>query len=126
MKRMPAVIVDQNREPRMKAWTSIVVLIVLSFFGSLLGVSAMAQVGQRFTGHVLDSTGAVIPGADVTVTNQATNVDLKARTTSAGDYSVPYVVPGTYTITVVKNGFEVEKKTDILLNTDQTSTIDLD
>jgi hypothetical protein len=124
MKRMPAVIVNQNENPRMRARISWVVLILLGFSWSLLGVSATAQGGQGFTGHVLDSTGAVIPGAEVTIHNQATNVEEKAVTTSAGDYTVPYIIPGTYTISVVKNGFEVEKKTDILLNVDQASTID--
>ena len=107
----------------MKAWMSSVVLLIIGFSWLFLGLLASAQSGQRFTGHVLDSTGAVIPQAEVTVHNQATNVEQKALTTSAGDYSVPYIVPGTYTITVEKDGFAIERITDILLNTDQTSTI---
>jgi hypothetical protein len=101
-----------------------VVLILFGFSCSLLSVSAWAQGGQQFTGQVLDSTGAAIPGAQVTIHNQATDAEEKAVTTSSGDYSVPYLPIGTYTITVVKDGFEIEKRTDILLNTDQASKID--
>jgi hypothetical protein len=85
----------------------------------------MAQTTQQFTGHVLDSTGAVVPGAQIVVHNQKTGVDTKTVTTGAGVYTVPYLIPGTYTITAIKTGFKTENKTDILLNIDQTSTIDL-
>jgi hypothetical protein len=83
-----------------------------------------SQATQQFTGHVLDSAGAVIPGAQVVVHNQATGVDTRTTTTNSGDYTVTYLIPGTYDITVSKQSFRTEKKTDILLNVDQTSTID--
>jgi hypothetical protein len=83
-----------------------------------------SQATQQFTGRVLDSTGAVVPGAQVIVHNQATGVDVKAVTASSGDYMVPYLIPGTYDIAVSKEGFRAEKKTGILLNVSQTSTID--
>jgi len=87
-------------------------------------VVAWSQTTQQFTGHVLDSTGAAIPAAQVVVHNQATGVDAKTVTTGSGDYTVSYLIPGTYSITVSKDGFATELKTDILLNVDQTSTID--
>jgi hypothetical protein len=83
-----------------------------------------SQATQQFTGHVVDPTGAVIPGAQVTVHNTATGVDVKTVTTGSGDYTVSYLIPGTYDITISKENFKTEKKTDILLNVDQTSTID--
>jgi hypothetical protein len=87
-------------------------------------VVSWSQATQQFTGHVLDSTGAVIPAARVIVHNQATGVDVKTVSTGSGDYTVTYLIPGTYDITVSKEGFAAQKKTDILLNVDQTSTID--
>ena len=114
---------DLMRYAGHKAWRRIAAfaLFLLCAFG---GVVSMAQTTQQFTGHVLDSTGAVIPGAQVVVHNQATGVDTKTVSTSSGDYTVTYLIPGTYDITVSKQGFQAEKKTDILLNVDQTSTID--
>jgi len=108
---------------KQKAWKALggFALSVLCAFSA--GVS-WSQATQQFTGHVLDPTGAVIPGAQVVVHNQATGVDTKTYTTGSGDYTVTYLIPGTYDITVSKGGFSAAKKTDILLNVDQTSTID--
>jgi hypothetical protein len=87
-------------------------------------IVSWSQATQQFTGRVLDSAGAVIPAAQVVVHNLATGVDTKTVTTSNGNYTVTYLIPGTYDITVSKQNFKTEKKTDILLNVDQTSTID--
>ncbi len=83
-----------------------------------------SQATQQFTGQVLDPTGAVIPEAQVVVHNQATGIDVKTVTTSSGAYTVPYLIPGVYDITVSKEGFSTAKKTDIRLNVAQTSTMD--
>ena len=83
-----------------------------------------SQATQQFTGQVVDPTGAVIPGAQVIVHNQATGVDTKTVSTSTGAYTVPYLIPGVYDITVSRDGFSTAKKTDIRLNVAQTSTID--
>jgi hypothetical protein len=108
---------------KQRAWKALGVfaLVVLC---ACSAVVSWSQATQQFTGHVLDSTGAVIPAARVDVHNQATGVDVKAVTTNNGDYTVTYLTPGTYNITVSKEGFKAEKKTDIQLNVDQTSTID--
>src|ERR1035438_7607754 len=98
--------------------------LVLSMLCMFCAVVSWSQATQQFTGHVLDSTGAVIPAAQVVVHNQATGVDVKTVTTGSGDYTVTYLIRGTYNITVSKEAFATEQKTDILLNVDQTSTID--
>jgi hypothetical protein len=108
---------------RQKAWKALGVFAFSLLIAFSAGVS-WSQTTQQFTGHVLDSTGAVIPGAQVVVHNQATGVDVKTVSTSSGDYTVTYLIPGTYDITVSGKGFQAEKKTNILLNVDQTSTID--
>ena len=98
--------------------------LVLSMLCMFSAVVSWSQATQQFTGHVVDSAGAVIPAAQVVVHNQATGVDVKTVTTSSGAYTATYLIPGTYDITVSKENFKTEKKTDILLNVDQTSTID--
>ena len=108
---------------RQKAWKALggFVLTLLCAFSAVVSWS---QATQQFTGHVVDSTGAVVPAAQVVVRNQATGVGSKTVTTSSGSYTATYLIPGTYDISVSKQGFGTEKKTDILLNVDQTSTID--
>ncbi len=86
---------------------------------------ALAQGGiQQFEGHVADESGASIPQATVTIHNEATGVDIVVKTTGAGDYTAPYLKPGTYTITAGLTGFKAVSKTHIHLDVDQTSKMD--
>jgi Carboxypeptidase regulatory-like domain len=79
---------------------------------------------QQFTGRVTDSTGAAVPKATITVLNLATNVSSVTTTTGDGDYTVPYLRPGQYSVSVSASGFEVETKTNITLQVSQTVSID--
>ncbi|WP_158941666.1 carboxypeptidase regulatory-like domain-containing protein [Granulicella sp. S190] len=79
---------------------------------------------QQFTGRVTDSTGAAVPKAKVTVLNQATNVASSTTTTGDGDYTVPYLKPGLYKVSVAAPGFDLETKTDITLQVSQTVSLD--
>lgn len=97
----------------------------ISLFAGLVLV-APAAAAQEFAGRVTDSSGAVIPKATVTVTNQGTAVVLTTLTTGSGDYNVPYLKPGKYTVSVLANGFTQEKKTDITLQVGQTAVINFD
>lgn len=99
------------------------VLLVLTLFFIVWVQSSYGQTTQQFTGRVLDSTGAAIPGAQVSVRNLSTGVVFNTVTTGVGVYTVPYLNPGTFAITVSKAGFKKVTKTDITLVVDQTSTI---
>ena len=57
------------------------------------------------TGVVQDSSGAVVPAAKVTITGAATNVTFDAQTNAAGEYTVPSLQPGSYSVRVEKQGF---------------------
>lgn len=73
----------------------------------LLVGSAAAQIGtSRITGTVTDKTGAVIPDAKVTATNEETKVDYVTKTTTAGTYEFASMPVGNYTITVEIAGFQ--------------------
>ncbi len=70
-------------------------------------VPAQAQVSKgTFTGTVTDQTGAVIPGATITVTNEGTGVAVTAATSSDGLYTVPDLQPGLYTLKAESKGFK--------------------
>src|SRR4030095_15498104 len=74
---------------------------------------AHAQALSGMTGTVTDNSGAVVPGANVTVTNDDTGVARHAVTTSVWGYSVTDLIPGTYTVKFDKAGFQtaVQKNT---------------
>ncbi len=74
-----------------------------------IAVLALPTFGQTFgeiTGTVTDASGAAIPGAEVTVINEATSTSRTVRTNEAGNYTVPFLVPGTYTIQATSGGFK--------------------
>src|SRR2546425_10433513 len=67
--------------------------------------NAHAQVASSITGSVTDPTGAVIPGATVTATNEGTNVPVSRQTNPDGLYLIPELLPGFYTVTAEAKGF---------------------
>jgi hypothetical protein len=68
------------------------------------------------SGTVYDPSGAVVGGASVTATNDATGVSFKQATNEAGLYSFPSINVGTYTVTVEIAGFKTTRLTGITLN----------
>src|SRR5215510_3114020 len=95
-------------------------------FLSLITSLAYAQ-GERgsFNGIVTDSTGAVIPNAEVIATNKETNVETRATTTDAGVYRLPYLPIGLYKISVKATGFQTAIADGITLRVAQTLTVDI-
>src|SRR5215470_7418256 len=78
--------------------------IVLAMFGSVL---AFAQVDRAtLGGFVKDSNGGVLPGATVTVTSLATDVETHQQTTDTGSYQTPNLIPGRYRVDVELSGFK--------------------
>src|SRR5437899_3914629 len=76
---------------------------LLTVLVTLLSVGLLwAQGGAAGTilGSVKDNSGAVVTNASVDVTNTATGVTKRTATTSSGDYTLPYLQPGTYRGTV--------------------------
>jgi hypothetical protein len=67
------------------------------------------------TGVVSDASGAAVPDAKVTVTDQGTSVQAVVGTNSAGNYSTPPLILGTYKVTVEKTGFKTFSREGIVL-----------
>src|SRR5437763_17035652 len=102
--------------------------IVLLVLGCWLGIStASAQTTGAATilGTVTDTTGAVVPGAKVTVVNKETNFHFEGVTNQDGYYYVPYLRPGTYTLSIEATGFKKAVRDGLELRTNDEPRIDV-
>jgi hypothetical protein len=91
------------------------------FLSGILSFALVAS-GQTnttaLTGTVTDATGAVIPGANITIVNPATGATLNTVSRSKGEYSFEQLAPGTYQVKVIDAGFsEQDQKVELLVAT---------
>jgi hypothetical protein len=91
----------------------------------LLVPCAWAQENATIVGTVVDTTGAVVPNAEITLTNTATSQARKATSNTAGIYTFANVGVGRFTLNATAKGFQKYTKTDIVVNTDQTLKEDI-
>jgi hypothetical protein len=93
---------------------------------SMMPYSVFAQTATgRIVGTVQDSSGAVVPGASVKATNEATKVSFRTTSNSAGLYSFEALQAGIYTIEVEAQGFKKLSTTSNVLNANDTATINI-
>ena len=78
--------------------------------------NAQSASSAQISGTVVDPQGAVVPGAKVTATNQATGTGRSVTTTSTGNYVIPNLQPGTYDVAVDAKGFAPGSTKNIVLN----------
>ncbi len=82
----------------------------------------MAQATTSLNGRVTDRTGAVIPGASVKLTLQATGAARENKTDESGQYQFSQLVPGSYTLVVSASGFATNRRTNMDLLVSQPAT----
>lgn len=103
-------------------------LCVLAFaIASILSLSphdAFAQASASITGTITDPSGAVIPNAKITITNDATSVSSNTVSSSAGTYSLKGLLPGKYTVTAEASGFKKEVKSGVTIEVSTPATVD--
>ena len=85
--------------------------------------TATAQASAGITGTVTDSSGAVVTGAQVTITDVSTSVPTKTVTSSSGTYTVRGLNPGRYSVAIVSPGFKKAVQ-DVTIEVSTVSTID--
>src|ERR1700686_4734550 len=100
---------------------------VLLFVG-LYAFGTDAALAQRVTGtlrgQVLDPAGSSVANAQVTATNEDTGVSVTMKTTSAGTYTFPSVLPGKYSVTVEASGFKKVVRSGVVVQADQDNVAD--
>src|SRR5438552_2686997 len=75
-------------------------------------------------GTVIDSQNALVPGADVKVTNTGRNVTREIKTDSQGAFAARSLVPGSYSVEVTAPSFQKQVQSDIKLDLGATVTLD--
>ena len=102
-----------------------VLFILLAPF--LAGVSAFAQLPTgTFLGTVKDSSGALIPGANVTAREQETRASRSIATDSSGEYRLAGLPPGHYDLTVDAAGFKTATETGVVLDVSSQVSLNFD
>jgi hypothetical protein len=102
---------------------------VFTLFASLLLTLALAPgvlaqgITGTITGTVTDATGAIIPGAAVTIRNVDTNASRTVTTSDIGSYTVPQLHPGNYSVKVEKAGFKLYEQSNVTVQMDQVVLI---
>ncbi len=94
-------------------------------FLALLGSTAFAQGTPTGTiqGMVTDKTGEAIQGAAITIIQTSTNATRTTVTDSGGRFNVPFVPPGTFTVSVTAKGFRSAKQENILVQVTETRAV---
>ena len=99
---------------------------VLFLFAILIAAVAAPAQESRATlnGHVQDVGQAAIPQASITVRNTATGVVTTVKSGGEGDYTVPFLVPGPYTVTAEMPGFKQDVRNNVELHVGDKLTVD--
>ncbi|MGA3160509.1 MAG: carboxypeptidase-like regulatory domain-containing protein [Terracidiphilus sp.] len=100
-----------------KAATKFCLFLVTLVVTGLLATSSIQaqQYLGTLSGSVSDATGAKIVGATVTAKDVTTNFETKVVTNGSGVYTIPFLTPDTYTVTVQARGFGGQSRTAIVL-----------
>ncbi len=102
-------------------------LLALGFLLLLSSTTADAQVTTAdLVGTIKDSSGAVVPGVTVALTNEATGVSRSATTGDGGTYIFTSLQPGRYRLTAEVPGFRKVERTGVELQVNQRAQVDLE
>jgi len=99
-----------------------------TFLIALFSIYTLPAFGQldrgAITGRVLDASGAVVPGATVTITNKATGVETSLTVDTTGEYQALALIPGIYTVRASAQGFETTLQDNIEVHVQDRLSID--
>lgn len=117
----------RGRINRLMEWTlyspGSLALIALALLTATITPSMQAQLSSAsINGTVADPTGAVIPGAQITLRATGTGVTRTAKTNESGSYAFVDIAPGSYALEVNKSGFSTAQQGAVTLAVNQTAT----
>src|SRR6185437_9384591 len=89
-----------------------------------VGLYAQSERGS-IRGTVKDSTGAVVPGAKITATSMATNIETSTVSEEAGNYNIPQLAPGIYSVRAELAGFKTLVRENVVVIVSGVTPLDL-
>jgi hypothetical protein len=103
--------------------SAVALSLVLVVAGSL--PLASQDFRASILGQVLDASGAVVVGARIVVVHNETNTKVETRTNETGNYTVPFLVPGQYTVSAGADGFKTTVRGGIIVQVMDRIAVDL-
>jgi len=111
---------------RRSVYSLFVSLVVSSFLLWLATPKTLAQETRgQILGRVVDPSGAVVPGAPVRAVNTATGVETSSTTNENGDYVLPFLISGTYRVTVQTRGFKESVENNVQVRIAEKITLNI-
>src|SRR5690348_4928677 len=98
---------------------------VTLFLMFLFAAGTFAQSSTSLRGHITDASGAVIPQAEVRLTQVSTATSRSGKSNAEGLYEFPQLQPGTYSLTVAAPGFATAERTNLELLVNVAATLDV-
>lgn len=95
-------------------------VIFAAMFAVPVAIFAQATASSSLFGTVTDPGGAPVPDAEVKITAEGTNAERVVKTNNEGNYVAPQLPFGSYSIQVIKAGFNASKSTGIVIRTNET------
>lgn len=111
---------EMMRGPRSPIW----ILAILGMFFATGDVIRAQTSSAQLSGFVLDSTGARLAGAKVTIVNTGTKILKETTTNEAAEYTFPSLLPGVYEVSASSAGFAVAKEVGVTLNVGDVRSLD--
>ena len=99
--------------------------ILLPLLLLLASVTVFAQANSEVTGIVTDQSGAVVPGASITITDPANGTVKTTVSRATGLYSIPGLNPSSYTLKVTATGFQAYEQRSLTVNVSSTVRVDI-
>ncbi len=109
--------------PRSSCWIGRLLIGALCLM--VLPLAVFSQTVASLTGTVTDSSGAVMPGAKVTLTSSETGAQREGQSNESGIYEFTALLPGGYRLTVQKEGFAKVTREGIRLEVNQVARVDV-
>jgi len=112
---------------RNRALVSVVFACPLRAMALLVALAALAWAvsGGSLAGTIKDQTGGVVPGAKLTIVNNALRTEFTATADPQGNYIFPNLAVGQYTLNIEADGFRPQKKTNLQIDADSSVRLDV-
>lgn len=101
------------------------VSLILAVLACIAVLPVFAQSTAEIAGVITDSSGAVVPGARITVVNEETGLKMEATSGESGSYTIPFLRPGSYRLEVQKEGFRTVSRAGIRIQVAQGVKMDV-